>query len=112
MCAKKDDCYPLLRHIDTPADLKRLDRSQLPQLCREIRLYLTEVLSQTPGHFGASMGAVEIAVAVHYVYDAPEDKVIWDVGHQAYAHKLLTGRREAFPTLRQWGGISGFLHPG
>ena len=112
MCAKKDDCYPLLRHIDTPADLKRLDRSLLPQLCREIRLYLTEVLSQTPGHFGASMGAVEIAVAVHYVYDAPEDKVIWDVGHQAYAHKLLTGRREAFPTLRQWGGISGFLHPG
>lgn len=112
MCAKQDDKYELLRHIDSPADLKRLDRSQLPQLCREIRRYLTEVLSQTPGHFGASMGAVEIAVAVHYVYDAPEDKVIWDVGHQAYAHKLLTGRREAFPTLRQWGGISGFLHPG
>lgn len=112
MCAKQDDKYELLRHIDSPADLKRLDRSQLPQLCREIRRYLTEILSQTPGHFGASMGAVEIAVAVHYVYDAPEDKVIWDVGHQAYAHKLLTGRREAFPTLRQWGGISGFLHPG
>jgi 1-deoxy-D-xylulose-5-phosphate synthase len=112
MSATQVDNYSLLRQINSPADLKRLDYSQLPQLCREIRRYLTEILSRTPGHFGASMGAVEIAVAVHYVYDAPEDKIIWDVGHQAYAHKLLTGRREAFPTLRQWGGISGFLHPG
>ena len=86
----------LLPTLDSPADLRRLSVEQLPQLCREIREYLIDNLSQNPGHFGSSMGAVDLIVAIHYVFDTPRDRLVFDVGHQAYAHKLLTGRREAF----------------
>jgi len=98
----------LLDKINSPQDLKKIDRSQLPRLADEIRSTIVEVVSQTGGHLASSLGAVELAIAIHYVFDTPADKVIWDVGHQAYAHKLLTGRRDVFSTLRQHGGISGF----
>lgn len=101
----------LLPTIDSPADLRKLNVEQLPQLCREIREYLIENLSQNPGHFGSSMGAVDLIVAIHYVFDTPRDRLVFDVGHQAYAHKLLTGRREAFRSQRTKGGISGFPFP-
>jgi len=98
----------LLDQIDSPADLRQLDRSQLPQLAREIRDNIVDVVSKNGGHLASSLGVVELTIAVHYVFDVPFDKVIWDVGHQAYAHKLLTGRRKAFSTLRTLGGLSGF----
>jgi 1-deoxy-D-xylulose-5-phosphate synthase len=98
----------LLDKINSPADLKNLPRTKLPQLAAEIRSLIVEVVSHTGGHLASSLGAVELAIAVHYVFDTPKDKVIWDVGHQAYAHKILTGRRTAFATLRQHGGLSGF----
>lgn len=97
-----------LDKIDSPADLKRLKVEELPSLCKEIREYLVECCAINPGHLGSSLGAVEIAVALHYVYDAPLDKIVWDVGHQAYAHKIITGRMEAFKANRKAGGISGF----
>ncbi|HET7426207.1 MAG TPA: 1-deoxy-D-xylulose-5-phosphate synthase [Gemmatimonadales bacterium] len=99
----------LLATIQTPADLKRLRRDQLPQLAQEIRDRLIECVSMTGGHIGASLGVVELSVALLYEFDSPADKIVWDVGHQAYAWKLLTGRNDAFPTLRQTEGISGFL---
>src|SRR5829696_6533647 len=99
----------LLATIQTPADLKRLRRDQLPQLAQEIRDRLIECVSMTGGHIGASLGVVELSIALLYEFDSPADKVVWDVGHQAYAWKLLTGRNEPFPTLRQRDGISGFL---
>ncbi len=98
----------LLEQINTPADLKKLSRDELPVLAEEIRMAIVEVVSKTGGHLAPSLGAVELAIAIHYVFDTPREKVIWDVGHQAYAHKLLTGRREQFNTLRQFNGISGF----
>lgn len=98
----------LLETINSPADLKKLDRSQLPEIAKEIRNRIVEVVSKTGGHLASSLGAVELTIAIHYVFDVPEDKLIWDVGHQSYAHKLLTGRRERFSTLRQHGGLSGF----
>ncbi|MDE7473533.1 MAG: 1-deoxy-D-xylulose-5-phosphate synthase [Muribaculaceae bacterium] len=101
----------MLSRIDSPADLKQLSVEQLPLLCREIRQFLIENVSQNPGHFGSSMGAVELTVALHYVFDTPYDRVVWDVGHQAYAHKLLTGRRDTFCSNRKLGGISGFPNP-
>ena len=97
-----------MQQIESPADLKRLPRSELPKLADEIREKIVSVVSTTGGHLASSLGAVEIAIAIHYVFDIPQDKLIWDVGHQAYAHKLLTGRAENFHTLRQHGGISGF----
>ena len=99
----------LLSTISSPADLKRLKREQLPQLAQEIRDRLIECCSVTGGHIGASLGVVELSIALLYEFDSPTDKIVWDVGHQAYAWKLLTGRNEPFPTLRQRGGISGFL---
>jgi 1-deoxy-D-xylulose-5-phosphate synthase len=99
---------PLLAKINFPADLKKLSEEELPQLCQEIRDYIIEVISANPGHLGASLGAVELAVAIHYVFDTPYDKLIWDVGHQAYAHKILTGRKARFHTNRKYKGISGF----
>ncbi|MEO8140422.1 MAG: 1-deoxy-D-xylulose-5-phosphate synthase N-terminal domain-containing protein, partial [Gemmatimonadota bacterium] len=99
----------LLDSIQSPADLKRVPREQLPQLAQEIRERLIDCVSQTGGHIGASLGVVELSIALLYEFDLPGDKVVWDVGHQAYAWKLLTGRNTAFPTLRQTGGISGFL---
>ncbi len=98
-----------LEKIDSPADLKTLDIDELKTLAEEMRAYLLAVLSEHPGHFAPNFGTVELAIALHTIYDTPRDKLIWDIGHQAYPHKLLTGRREAFPTLRQSGGISGFL---
>ena len=98
----------LLDRIDNPADLRRLSPEQLPELCSEIRSYMIDVCSEHPGHLGSSLGAVELITALHYVFDTPKDKLVFDVGHQAYAHKILTGRREAFCTLRSAGGIGGF----
>jgi 1-deoxy-D-xylulose-5-phosphate synthase len=98
----------LLEHINSPTDLKKLSREELPMLAEEIRQVIVEVVSQTGGHLAPSLGAVELAIAIHYVFDTPREKVIWDVGHQAYAHKLLTGRRDQFNTLRQFNGLSGF----
>ncbi len=99
----------LLARIQGPADLKQLSREQLPQLAQEVRDRLIECCSATGGHIGASLGVVELAIALLYEFDSPTDKVLWDVGHQAYAWKLLTGRNDAFPSLRSKGGISGFL---
>jgi 1-deoxy-D-xylulose-5-phosphate synthase len=98
----------LLDRIDNPDDLKKLSEEELPQVVSEIRDMIIDVTSKTGGHLGASMGAAELVVALHYLYDTPRDKLIWDVGHQAYGHKILTGRRDRFHTLRQWGGIAGF----
>ncbi|MEO5322041.1 1-deoxy-D-xylulose-5-phosphate synthase [Mesorhizobium sp. CC13] len=99
---------PLLDKIRLPADLRALDEAQLPQLASELRAELIDVVSQTGGHLGAGLGVVELTVALHYVFDTPDDRIIWDVGHQAYPHKILTGRRERMRTLRQEGGLSGF----
>jgi 1-deoxy-D-xylulose-5-phosphate synthase len=99
----------ILDTILSPADLQRVPRDQLPQLAREVRERLIDCVSQTGGHIGASLGVVELAIALLYEFDSPRDKIVWDVGHQAYAWKLLTGRNAVFPTLRQTGGISGFL---
>ncbi len=98
----------LLSLINSPEDLKEFHERDLPQLCSEIRQFIIEVISENPGHLGASLGAVEIAVAVHYALNTPYDKLIWDVGHQAYAHKILTGRKDTFYTNRKLGGLSGF----
>lgn len=103
--------YPLLAAIDTPADLRRLPEEQLPAVCQELREMMIHELSQNPGHFASSMGAVEIVVALHYVLDTPNDRIVWDVGHQAYAHKILTGRRDRFADNRKMGGLSGFPNP-
>src|SRR5690242_4280560 len=100
---------PLLDRIAGPADLKQLGIPQLERLARELRAELIRVVSRNGGHLGASLGTVELAVALLYVFDSPRDKIVWDVGHQAYVHKLLTGRRDRFPTIRQEGGLSGFL---
>ena len=100
--------YDLLNKITTPADLKQRDVKHLPQLCDELRHFVIEQMSHAPGHFAASLGVIELTVAIHYVYDTPYDKLVWDVGHQAYGHKILTGRKESFHTLRKKGGISGF----
>ena len=99
---------PLLANVDTPDDLKKLTIEELPQLCDEIRSLIIDVISVNQGHLGASLGTVELAVALHYVFNTPNDKVIWDVGHQAYAHKILTGRKGLFHTIRMYKGISGF----
>ena len=98
----------LLRTIESPADLKKLSREQLQQLSDELRQYIIDVVSVHGGHFAASLGVVELTVALHYVFNTPFDQLVWDVGHQAYGHKILTGRRDEFPTNRKYGGISGF----
>ena len=98
----------ILGNINSPADLRKLNIEELARLCGEIREYMVECCSKNPGHLGSSLGAVELAVALHYVYDTPNDKLVWDVGHQAYAHKIITGRREAFVGNRKKDGISGF----
>lgn len=103
-----DPKYKYLSTIDSPCDLKRLTQEELRLYCDELRRYIVEECSVNPGHLASSLGAVELAAALHYVFDAPEDRIVWDVGHQTYAHKIITGRREAFRTKRQLGGISGF----
>lgn len=107
----KTDKYPLLSRIDSPADLRKLPVEQLPQVCGELRSFLINSLSSHPGHFASSMGAVELTVALHYVFNTPYDRIVWDVGHQAYGHKILTGRRDKFETNRTFGGLSGFPSP-
>ncbi len=99
---------PLLDSVRVPADLRRLDPKQLRQLADELRIETIDAVSVTGGHLGAGLGVVELTVALHYVFDTPRDRLIWDVGHQAYPHKILTGRRDRIRTLRQGGGLSGF----
>ncbi len=103
--------YRFLDKIDSPADLKRVNLVDLPQVCDELRRFIIESEAVNPAHFGANLGVVELTVALHYVFDVPEDNLIWDVGHQAYGHKILTGRRSEFATNRTYGGISGFPTP-
>ncbi|MCH8098512.1 MAG: 1-deoxy-D-xylulose-5-phosphate synthase, partial [Proteobacteria bacterium] len=99
---------PLLDKIDVPADLRRLAEEDLRQLADELRAEMIDAVSITGGHLGAGLGVVELTVALHYLFDTPNDKLVWDVGHQAYPHKILTGRRDRIRTLRQGGGLSGF----
>jgi 1-deoxy-D-xylulose-5-phosphate synthase len=100
--------YELLQTIESPADLRKLDRSRLGQLAEELRAYVLEAVAKTGGHLSSNLGTVELTIALHYVFATPEDRIVWDVGHQTYPHKILTGRREAMSRLRQYGGISGF----
>ena len=100
--------YELLKTINYPHELRQLERSQLPRLADELRQFLLDSVSQTGGHLSSNLGTVELTIALHYVFDTPHDRIVWDVGHQTYGHKVLTGRREAMNTLRMWGGISGF----
>ena len=100
--------YPLLDTIDTPEDLRKLDRAKLPELAKELREFLIESVSKTGGHLSSNLGTIELTIALHYIYDTPDDRLVWDVGHQTYAHKILTGRREGMSRLRMAGGIAGF----
>ena len=109
--ATGSESYPLLSQIDSPDDLRALKQDRLPEVCADIRRFLIDSLSENPGHFASSMGAVELTVALHYVFRTPYDRIVWDVGHQAYGHKLLTGRRDAFATNRRFNGLSGFPNP-
>lgn len=104
----EEAAYPLLEQIDTPFDLRKLPEEKLLQVCGELRDFIIDAVSCNPAHFGASLGVVELTVALHYVLNTPEDKIIWDVGHQAYGHKILTERRKLFHTNRKYGGLSGF----
>ena len=99
---------PLLDTINLPQDLRRLDKKQLPQVAAELRAFLLDSIGKTGGHFASNLGAVELTIALHYVYDAPEDKLVWDVGHQSYPHKILTGRKGQMHTMRRYGGLAGF----
>jgi len=100
--------FPLLFNIDSPADLRELDGDQLPQLCNELRQYLIESVAVTGGHLGASLGTIELTVALHYILQTPDDQLVWDVGHQTYGHKILTGRRDQMHSMRKRGGLAGF----
>src|SRR5690606_27192774 len=100
--------YPLLGTIGSPADLRRLPPNQLEAVAAELRQYLIDTVSQMGGHFAAGLGTVELTVALHYVFDTPQDRLVWDVGHQAYPHKVLTGRRDRMHTLRQKHGLAAF----
>src|SRR3954467_9634080 len=100
--------YELLDGIATPFDLRQLERSQLRRLADELRAFVLESVSQTGGHLSSNLGTVELTLALHYVFNTPDDRIVWDVGHQTYAHKILTGRREGMSRLRMLGGISGF----
>ena len=102
---------PLLDSIQSPADLRRLSPQQLPVLASELRQFLIESVGKTGGHFSSNLGTVELTVALHYVFNTPHDRLVWDVGHQTYPHKILTGRREQMGSLRQLGGLAGFIHP-
>ena len=102
------DDFPLLSQVDSPEDLRSLRPRQLPQLADELRQFLIQSVSRTGGHLSAGLGVVELTVALHAVFEAPRDKIIWDVSHQSYPHKILTGRRDRIRTLRMKGGLSGF----
>ena len=99
---------PLLSKINCPADLRKLKKSQLPKLSEQLRQYIIDIVAENGGHLGASLGVVELTVALHYIFNTPEDQLVWDVGHQAYGHKILTGRKDIFHTNRIYKGISGF----
>lgn len=103
-----DKKYRYLSKINSPSDLKKLDLDKLDELCFELRKFIIENSANNPGHLGSSLGVIELTVALHYTYNVPYDNLVWDVGHQAYAHKILTGRRDVFDTNRTFGGISGF----
>ena len=98
----------LLDKVNYPADLRKLKKTELKQLTEELRKELIDVVSTTGGHLGAGLGVVELTVALHYVFNTPKDKLVWDVGHQAYPHKIITGRKKSIRTLRKGGGLSGF----
>ena len=100
--------YAILDKIHSSQDLKKLGKNELSLLCGEIRQFLVENVTKTGGHLASNLGVVELTIALHLVYNFPEDKIIWDVGHQSYVHKILTGRKDKFNTLRQFGGVSGF----
>src|SRR5919205_3055327 len=100
--------YELLKTIDDPSQLRALERKQLRQLADELRAFVLESVSKTGGHLSSNLGTVELTIALHYIFDTPEDRIVWDVGHQTYPHKIVTGRREAMSRLRMMGGISGF----
>src|SRR6476469_1867068 len=100
--------YPLLEKIDTPDDLRRLSPSKLPELAQELREFLIQSVSTRGGHFAAGLGTVELTIALHYVFNTPYDRLVWDVGHQAYPHKVLTGRREQLHSIKQHGGLAPF----
>ena len=108
---EQDNSYPLLMHIDSPADLRNLKVEQLPEVCEELRCKIIDELSCNPGHFASSLGVVELTVALHYIFNTPYDRIVWDVGHQAYGHKILTGRRDVFHTNRKLNGIRPFPSP-
>ncbi|MCM3475882.1 hypothetical protein M3646_11140, partial [Staphylococcus hominis] len=99
--------YDLLKTIDDPADLRRLDRRQLQPLADELRAFVLDSVSKTGGHLSSNLGTVELTIALHYVFNTPNDRIVWDVGHQTYPHKILTGRRDQMHSLRQYDGISG-----
>ena len=103
--------FVMLECLDLPKDLKRLDYNQCERLCSEIRKILIDTVSKNGGHLASNLGAVELTMAIHRVFASPDDKIVWDVGHQAYTHKILTGRLEKFSTLRKENGISGFTKP-
>ena len=105
---ESEPTYPLLETVNLPADLRELDEAQLPALADELRRFLIETVAKTGGHLAAGLGTVELTLALHYIYDTPRDRLVWDVGHQTYPHKILTGRRQMMHTLRQQGGLSGF----
>ena len=105
---KNNDIYRTLDKVNKPSDLKKLKRNQLIKLSNELRSFMIEEVSKTGCHLGAGLGVVELTVALHYIFDAPKDKIIWDVGHQSYPHKILTGRKFKMKTLRQGKGLSGF----
>ena len=108
---EQDTSYMLLKSLDTPEDLRRLGADKLPEVCKELRQKIIDELSRNPGHFGSSLGVVELTVALHYVFDTPYDRIVWDVGHQAYGHKILTGRRDTFCTDRKLHGLCPFPSP-
>ena len=100
--------YPRLARIDTPADLRQFPESELPAIADELRDYLIEQVAQVGGHFGAGLGVIELTVALHYLYETPDDRLVWDVGHQSYPHKILTGRRDRIATVKQRDGLAPF----
>lgn len=106
-----ENIYTYLKGIDSPDDLKKLPKEKLPQICDELRAFIIDEVAKNPGHLGSNLGAIELTVAIHYVFNTPYDRIVWDVGHQAYAHKIITGRRDQFHTNRQLGGICGFPNP-
>ena len=105
---KKYEQGELLKNINSPNDLRKLKKGQLPKLAQELRQYIIDIVSEKGGHFGASLGVVELTIAIHYIFNTPYDQLVWDVGHQAYGHKILTGRKNEFPSNRLYKGLSGF----